>query len=322
MLLIVTAFASALAVMILAWRSSKRFNVVQVTLSAIAAKLIFQFWFAPSGTPSFLWPFEWFVFEFGGSVIFSIALLISLALASVNTPMSAARGNVIVATITGLVIGSVTDSFLFFNYPNRLWKDGIGVPTAIMQGMTRAMQDWQRQPSSAPWAGIVPDQQLESFSVFSRDLLPIGSMPIRKSLLSFAPIAPWEFTVLAKYAAKRELKLEFYVYAPNQVVWQGVEFTPDTIFAPIPRTQAVLDAWREYPRRAPWGWGLRQMNGLEDTSEALSWREGGAPQALLIKLYDGTRIEWQRQRWFESFYRLENVESFCQTLLRFLGLCY
>ena len=184
--------------------------------------------------------------------------------------------------------------------------------------MTRAMQDWQRQPLTAPWTGIVPSQRLESFSVLSRDSPSFGNTLIQKQALSFAPRFPWEFTVLAKYAAK----LKFYVFAPDKIVWNGVQFTPDTAFDSIPRTQAILREWRKYPRRAPWGWGLRQMDGLEDTSESLSWRESGASPPLLIKLYDGTRIEWQRQRWFESFYRMESVESFCQTPLRFLGLCY
>ncbi len=328
-LLLVTAFASALAVLILAWRSSRRFTVVAIAFSAAVSILIFQFWFGFAGNLSFLFIFEWLIFGLGGSIIFSVALLISLALSSLNTPMSAARGDVIIATITGLVIGSVIDSFLFFNYPNRLWKDGILVPTAITQGMTRTMQAWQRQPSSAPWAGIVPGQRLESFSVFSRDLLPTGSTLIRKGLLSFAPTAPWEFTVLAKYAAKRELKLKFHVFAPDKVIWSGVEFTPDTAFAPIPRTQAMLRAWREYPRRAPWGWVLRQMDGFEDTSESLSWVDGYVPPALLMKLYDGTQIQWLRHHWLERvdridrrFYTTDNPDSFCQTPLHFLGLCY
>ena len=280
MLLIVTAFASALAVLILAWRSSERFTIVAIAASATIATLIFQFWFGFAANLSFLFIFEWLIFGLGGTIIFSIALLISLALVSLNTPMSAARGNVMIATITGLVIGSVTDSFLFFNYPNRLWKDGIGVPSAITQGMTRAMQDWQRQPLTAPWTGIVPSQRLESFSVLSRDSPLFGNTLIQKQALSFAPRFPWEFTVLAKYAAK----LEFYVFAPDKIVWNGVQFTPDTAFDSIPRTQAILREWHKYPRRAPWGWGLWQMDGLEDTSESLSWRESGASPPLLIKL--------------------------------------
>lgn len=100
--------------------------------------LVFQFGFA--ATSSFLYVFEWLVFGFGGAIIFTIALLISLALTSLGTPMPAARGDVIIATIAGLVIGSVIDSSLFFSLSNRLWKDGIGVPTAITQGMTRAMR--------------------------------------------------------------------------------------------------------------------------------------------------------------------------------------
>ena len=271
-LLIVIAFASAIAVLILAWRSSGRFTALQVGVSACVAMLIFQFWFSFAGTPSFLWPFEWFVFEFGGAVIFSSVLLISLALASHANPISVARGTVITTTITGLVIGSAINSYLFFNYPNRLWKDGIGVPSAITQEMTRAMQAWQRQPSSAPWAGIVPGQQLESFSVSANNDSSDNAL-VRKSPLSFAPVSLWRFSVRAQYEAKRELKLEFYVFAPGKVVWHGVEFTPDVAFAPIPRTQAILRVWREYPRRAPWGWSLRQMDGLADTSESLRWGE-------------------------------------------------
>lgn len=321
--LLVTAFASAIAVLILAWRSSGRFTVVPIAVSAALAMPIIQFWFGFAATPSFLYVFEWLVFGLGGTIIFSIALLISLALTSLGTPMSAARGDVIIATIAGLVIGSVIDSSLFFSLSNRLWKDGIGVPTAITQGMTRAMQTWQRQPSSAPWAGIVPGQRLESFSVLSRELLlSPGNTLMHKRPLSFAPLGSWNFTVRAKYAAKRELKLEFYVFTPDKIVWSSVKFTPDTAFAPIPRTQAVLRVWREYPRRAPWGWALRQMDGLDDTSESLSWVEGYVPPALLIKLSDGTRIEWLRHRWLERLYRMKNSESFCQTPLRFSGLCY
>ena len=169
----------------------------------------------------------------------------------------------------------------------------------------------------------MPGQRLESFSVLSRELLlSPGNTLMHKRPLSFAPLGSWNFTVRAKYAAKRELKLEFYVFTPDKIVWSSVKFTPDTAFAPIPRTQAVLRVWREYPRRAPWGWALRQMDGLDDTSESLSWVEGYVPPALLIKLSDGTRIEWLRHRWLERSYRMKNSESFCQTPLRFLGLCY
>lgn len=143
----------------------------------------------------------------------------------------------------------------------------------------------------------MPGQRLESFSVLSRELLSPSNSLIHKRPLSFAPLAPWKLSVVAKYAAKRQLKLEFYVFAPDKVVWSGVQFTPDTACAPVPRTQAILRAWREYPRRAPWGWAMRQMDGLEDTSESLSWGGGFSPPGLLnIKLYDGTRIDWLRQR--------------------------
>ena len=170
----------------------------------------------------------------------------------------------------------------------------------------------------------MPGQRLESFSVLSRELLlSPGNTLMHKRPLSFAPLGSWNFTVRAKYAAKRELKLEFYVFTPDKIVWSSVKFTPDTAFAPIPRTQAVLRVWREYPRRAPWGWALRQMDGLEDTSESLSWDGDSSPPGLLnIKLYDGTRIDWLQQRWIERVGRTVDPATFCQTPLRFLGLCY
>lgn len=58
MVLLVTAFASAIAVLILAWRSSGRFTVVLIAVSAAVAMLIFQFWFGFAATPSFLYVFE------------------------------------------------------------------------------------------------------------------------------------------------------------------------------------------------------------------------------------------------------------------------
>jgi hypothetical protein len=322
-LLLVAAFGSAVAVLVLAWRSRTRFTSVQVALSATVATLILQFWFAPSGTPSFLMPFEWFVFEVGGTVVFWFALLGSLTLASANAPGTIARRGAIVATIAGILAGGFVNSLLFFGLPDRLWKNGIGVPGAIPRGLVRVMQDWQQFPSTAPWAGIVPGQRLESFSApVLEGPLGYGNQSVRKGALSFAPSFRWEFSVQAKYAAKRALTLRFLVFSPDKIVWVGVEYTPDTPFDSIPRTQAVLQEWHKHPRRAPWGWALKQMDGLEDTSEALIWTDGYVPQGLRIKLGDGTRIEWLRHHWSERLYRLENDDSFCRTPLGFLGLCW
>ena len=61
---------------------SGRFTAVPVAVSAAVTMLVFQFWFGFTATPSFLYVFEWLAFGLGGAIIFTIALLISLALTS------------------------------------------------------------------------------------------------------------------------------------------------------------------------------------------------------------------------------------------------